>query len=356
MIGDALHDNHANAITDTRSTTLLVGPTTPSNPYVPNESLAANLATLTKMLQKATASNSAKKRRQLPDLSRSVPSPGHGAQMSNIFRDASTTLQALRPSPSQNSPNIKRSRLPLSHARNTRFGSTFRVNDEPSPPTFDEAERGEPISSGFITPAKHPNYLAEPSEEKHYPSLEAWRSPPSLSIAAVGSSLGSDDRYTHSNPDTVEIDLPLRLIPDAQGAQIDSWLDGIPEPTEDELPLDLPHDINRVKVASAQKTCLSPGATSYKSSRKPGTAPLIKPLRSPGALSRTSSDKENTSPVKTSPSLSPTSLVPQYTVSTPSRFSTTKNRNLPGSTGTRRFVHPLSPQGHLSHPAKGSPR
>ena len=352
MIGDALHDDHATAITDTRSTELLVGPTTPSNPYVPNESLAANLATLTKIPQKVAASNSGKKRRQPLDLSRSVPNPSHGAKMSNIFRDASTTVQALRPSPSQHSPNIKRSRLPLSQARNTRFGSASRVDDGPLHSAFDEIEREDPISSGFTTPSRHPNHLTDPSEEKHYPSLEAWRSPPSLSIAAVGSSLGSDDRYAHSNPETVGVDLPLRLNPDAQGTRIDSWLDGIPEPTEHKLPSDLRHDINWVRVASVQKTCLSPAATSYKSSQKPGTAPLIKPLGSPGALSRTSSDKENTSPVKTSSSPTPTSLIPQYIVSTPSRFNTTKNRTLPGSTGTRRSVHPLSPQGHLSLPAK----
>ena len=352
MIGDVLHDDHATAITDTRSTALLVGATTPSKPYVPNESLAANLATLTKIPQKAAASNSAKKRRHVPDLSRSVASPGHGAKMSNIFRDASTTLQALSSPPSQHSPNIKRSRLPLSQARNTRFGCASRVNDERLPPVFDETEREEPISSGFVTPSKYPNPLTEPSEEIHYPSLEAWRSPPSLSIAAVGSSLGSDDQYTHSNPDTVGIDLPLRLNPDAQGARISSWLDGIPEPTENEAPSDFQHDINRLKVAIAQKTCLSPVATSYKWSQKPRTAPSTKPFRSPGALSRTSSDKENTSPVKTSPSPTPTSRIPQYTANTPSRFSTTISQTPPGLTGTRRFVHPLSPKGHLSLPAK----
>ena len=346
-----MHDHHATAITDTRSTALLVGPTTPSNPYVPNESLAANLATLTKIPQKAAPPNSARKRRQVPDLSRSVASPGHGAKMSNIFRDASTTLQALRSPPSQHS-NIKRSRLPLSQARNTRFGCASRVDDELLPPAFDGIEREEPISSGFATPSKHPNPLIEPAEKIHYPSLEAWQSPLSLSIAAVGSSLGSDDQYTHSNLDKVGIDLPLRLNPDAQGTRIDSWLDGIPEPTENEAPSDLQHDNNRPKVAIPQKTCLSPAATSYKWSQKPWTAPSTKPFRSPGAFSRTSSNKENTSPVKTSPSPTPTSHIPQYTGNTPSRFSTTINRIPPGLTGTRRFVHPLSPQGHLSLPAK----
>ena len=352
MIGDALHDDHATVITDTRPTASLVGPTTPSNPFVSNESLAANLATLTRIPQKAAASNSAKKRRQLPDLSRSVPSPGHGAKMSNIFRDASTTLQALGSPPSQHSPNIKRSRLPLSQARNTRFGNASLVNREPLPPALDETEQEEPISSGTATPSRHPISLTKSSKEIYYPNLEAWRSRSSSSIAAVGSSLGSDDQYTHSSLDTVGIDLPLRLNPDTQGAQIHSWLNSIPEPTENEAPSGLQHGINGVRVAIAQKTRLSPAARSYQSSQKPGTAPSSKPLGSPEALSRTSSDKENTSPAKTSPSPTPTSSIPRYTASTPSRFSTTKNLTPPGLTGTRRFVHPLSPQGHLSLPAK----
>ena len=352
MIGDALHDDHATAITGTRSVALLVGLTTPSNPCIPNESLAANLGTLTKIPQKAATSNSAKKRRPLPDLSRSVPSPGHGAQISNIFRDASASLQALRSPPSQHSPNIKRSRLPLSQARNTRFGSASRLNDEPLPLSIDETEPEGPISSGFATPSKHPSPFTEPSEGILYPSLKAWRSPPCSSIAAVGSTLGSDDQYTHSSPGTVGMGLTLRSNPHAQGSKIDSWLDGIPEPADHEAPASLQHDINGVEVVIAQTTHLSPSAPSYKLSQKPGTAPSIKPLGSLAALSRTSSNKENTSPVKSSPSPTPTSAIPRYTTSTPSRFSTTKNGTTAGLAGTRRLVYPLSPQGPLSLPAK----
>ena len=334
-------------MTDTTSTALLVRPTTPSIAHVPNESLAANLATLMKIAQKAAAPNSAQKRRQIPNLSRSIPSPGHGAKMSNIFRDASNTLQALR-SPSCRSPNIKRSRLPLSQVRNTRFGRASQGNVEPSPSPFGEIEGDEPISSDFATPSKHPLPLTESPEERHYPSLAAWRPPQSSSIAAVGSSPGSDDQYTHSSLDTIETNPPSRLNPDAQGTWIDSWLDGIPESTENEALSDPQQDINEVRVPIAQGTHLSLVATSYQSSQKPGTAPSIKPLGSPGVLFQISSNKENISPVKSSPSPTPTSPIPQYIASTPSGFSTIKNGVPPSLTGTRRFDHPLSPQGHLS--------
>lgn len=330
----------------TRSTALLVRPTTPSTSHVPNESLAANLATLTKIPPKTAAPNSARKRRQLPDLSRSIPSPRHGAKMSNIFRDASTTLQALRSPPCQRSPNIKRSRLSLSQARNTRFGSASQADVKLSPPPFDEIEGDELISSNFTTPSKHPPPLVEPPGGIDYPTLEAWRPRHSSSIAAVRSSPGSDDQYTHSSLDTIGTNTPSIFNTDAQGTQIDSWLDGIPQSTENEASAGAQQDINEVRIPIAQETRLPLVATSYQSSQKPGTAPLIKPLGSPGALFQTSSNKENISPVKSSPSPTPTSPIPQYVASTPSRFST-KNRIPPELLGTRCFVHPQSPQGHL---------
>ena len=335
-------------MTDTMSTALLVRPTTPSIAHVPNESLAANLATLMKIPQKAAAPNSAQKRRQLPDLSRSVPSPGHRAKMSSIFQDASTTLQALASPPCRRSPNIKRSRLPLSQARNTRFGSASQVNVEPSLSPFDGIEEDDRISSEFVTPSKNPPPLTEPPEESQYPSMAAWQLPQSLSIASVGSSPASNNQYTLSSLDTIGTDPPPRLNPDAQGTWIDSWLDGISESTENEAPSDPQQDINEVRIPVAQGTHLSLVATSYQSSQKPGTAPSTKPLGSPRALFQTLSNKENISPVKSSPSPTSSSPIPQYIASTPSRFRTIKNGVPPSLTGTRRFDHPLSPQGHLS--------
>ena len=332
---------------DTRSTALLVRPTTPSSPHVPNESLAANLATLTKIYPKTAAPNSARKRRQLPDLSRSIPSPGYGAKMSNIFRDASTTLQVLRSPACQSSPNSKRSRLPLSQARNTRFGSASQANVKLSLSSSGEIEGDEPRSSNFTTSSKHPHPLPEPPGEIHYPNLEAWRPRRSSSIAAVGSSPGSDDQYTHSSLDTIGTNPPSRFHTDAQGTRIDSWLDRLPGSIENAAPAGPQQDINEVRIPIARETRLPLVATSYQSSQKPSTAPLIKPLGSLGALFQTSSNKENISPVKSSPSPTPTFPIPQYVASTPSRFST-KSRIPPESVGTRRFVHPHSPQGHLS--------
>ena len=343
-----MDDDHAAAMTDIRAAALLGGPTTPSAPHVPNESVAANLATLTKTRPEAAAPNSARKRRQLPDLSRSIPSPGHGPKMSNIFRDASITLQALRSPLCRRSPNIKRSRLPLSQARNTRFGSASQANVEQSLPLIDETEGDELISSEFPTPSEHPPSLTEPPEEVRYPNSEAWRPPQSSSIVAVGSSPGSDDQYTHSSLDTIGTDPPSRLDPDAQGTLIDSWLDGIPESTENEA-LSAPQQvINGAKVPVGQRTRPPLVTTSYQTSQNPGTTPWIKPLKSPEALLQTSSNKENISPVKFSTSPTPTSLIPQYIASSPSCFSTTTNRIPPELVGARRFVHPQSPQGHLS--------
>ena len=89
-----------------------------------NESIAANLATAFPTTPKRTTPNSAKKRRQMPDLSRPTATPGHGAKMSMIFRDAATSLQGSRLPMYQASSNIKRRRLPSSQARSIKFGST----------------------------------------------------------------------------------------------------------------------------------------------------------------------------------------------------------------------------------------
>lgn len=61
----------------------------------------------------------------MSDLSRPTMTPGHGAKMSMIFRDAATSLQSSTLPPCQPSSNIKRSRLPLLQARSVKFGSTY---------------------------------------------------------------------------------------------------------------------------------------------------------------------------------------------------------------------------------------
>ena len=97
---------------------------TSGNHHGLNESIAANLATTFPETPERPTPNSAKKRRQMPDLSRPTATPSHGAKMSAIFRDAASSLQASKSPPFEPSSNIKRPRLPLSQARSIKFGST----------------------------------------------------------------------------------------------------------------------------------------------------------------------------------------------------------------------------------------
>ena len=89
-----------------------------------NQSAAINTAVPPPTTPRRPAPNSARKRRQVPDLSRPTATPGHGVKMSMIFRDAANSLQGSGLSPHQKSSNVKKSRLPLPQARGTKFGST----------------------------------------------------------------------------------------------------------------------------------------------------------------------------------------------------------------------------------------
>ena len=98
---------------------------TPDNLHTPNKVIAANLAGALLTTPRRPAPNSAKKRRQMSHLSRPTATPGHGAKMSMIFRDATTSLQGSTLPPCRPSSNIKAPRLPLSQARSVKFGSTY---------------------------------------------------------------------------------------------------------------------------------------------------------------------------------------------------------------------------------------
>ena len=115
-----------------------------------NESIATNLATTFPTTPKRPMPNSAKKRRQMPDLSRSAATPSHGAKMSMIFRDAATSFQGSRLPMYQPSSNIKRRRLPISQARSIKFGNTCQDDTM--------------VSSTSQTPSKIIQCLAEPCE------------------------------------------------------------------------------------------------------------------------------------------------------------------------------------------------
>lgn len=129
-----------------------------------NESIAANLATTFPTTPTRPMPNSAKKRRQMPDLSRAAASPGHGAKMSMIFRDAATSLQGSRLPMCQPLSNIKRSRIPTSQTRSIRFGNTSQDDTT--------------VSSTLQSPAKVSRHLGE-SCEPEWASLEVSRRPAS---------------------------------------------------------------------------------------------------------------------------------------------------------------------------------
>ena len=98
---------------------------TPDSLRCQNESIAANLTSLFPTTPTRPTPNSAKKRKQMPDLSRPFATPGHGAKMSMIFRNAATSLQGNTLPNHQPLSNIKKSRLPFSQARGTKSRSTY---------------------------------------------------------------------------------------------------------------------------------------------------------------------------------------------------------------------------------------
>lgn len=125
---------------------------THANAHSPNHFTAAYPVITLPTTPTRPAPNSAKKRTQLPDLSRPTATPGHGAKMSMIFRNAANSLQGSVLPPHQKSSNIKKSRLPLLQARGTKFGSTYQ----------DDAM----VSPGLNSPSKIERHPGEPCESK----------------------------------------------------------------------------------------------------------------------------------------------------------------------------------------------
>lgn len=124
---------------------------THANAHSPNHFTAAYPGIALPTTPTRPAPNSAKKRRQLPDLSRPAATPGHGVKMSMIFRNAAGSLQDSVLPPHQKLSNIRKSRLPLLQARGTKFGSTCQDNAT--------------VSSSLNSPSKieqHPGELGEP--------------------------------------------------------------------------------------------------------------------------------------------------------------------------------------------------
>ena len=343
---------------------------------IPDNLHNSNLATTFPTTPSRPAPNSAKKRRQMSDLSRPAATPGHGAKMSMIFRNAATSLQGSRLPTYQPSSNIKRPRLPLSQARSTKFGSTCQddiviSSDLRSPPKISqylgescetgsassevsrhrafavgphyptrtplkiEDEEQEPISSGFATPIAATPDIVEDPEEVKYPFLENWRS---LRSSSDASDLGSDNIDLHSTHGVpLILPFPRSDAEEASRSHIDTWLDEIVNATSGLSRS--PRQCDGTKdllINNASRTIVS----NLSSPIRPGVSPSKKqdlpyPL---GA----SSDKENISPSKcsSSPTLPPTQHLQSRN---PSRFRQSTTQSTLQHTKTLHFAPPLTP-------------
>lgn len=171
-----------------------------------NDTIAANLSKSFTTPQRHTP-NSARKRRPLPNLSRTEASPSHGAHMTSIFREASITLQGLRSPPLRHTSNSKRPRVPLSVARSTRFGNA----NSPSATDQDETEARLPTDSGIESPQR--NLISTP-EAVTDPAFEHWRLPQVQFSTSKSSSLPSTP-------------MPIRAASSSCHTHVDIWLNGV---------------------------------------------------------------------------------------------------------------------------------
>lgn len=323
---------------------------THANAHSPNHFTAAYPVITLPTTPTRPAPNSAKKRTQLPDLSRPTATPGHGAKMSMIFRNAANSLQGSVLPPHQKSSNIKKSRLPLLQARGTKFGSTYQDDamvssglNSPSSPLHNEEWVKEPISSGFATPiGTAPGFVKNPEEVK-YPIPGNWRS---LRSRSNLSSFGSDNDDLHSTHGVpLILPFPSSDAEEAPRSDIDTWLNGVVEGTIPGL-LGSPKQscdredllMNDAPLSQNMASTLSPLLTRERVSWSKPTQDTQSPLRA-------SSDKENISPPKSlsSPPRPPTQ---HLQARTPSRFCQIS------TPATLQATQPLTPQGHLSLPPR----
>ena len=366
--------------------------------HSPSQSATANPAITQKIptTPKRPAPNSAKKRRQMPDLSRLAATPGHGAKMSMIFRDAANSLQGRGIPPNHGQSNIKKSRLPISQARGTKFGSSCddeihrlsRVGPHYSTPTHlpeaDLATRGtttdqslgaatdvggmclddtlrvrgvspsshieeegrEPISSGFATPtASIPNFAEDP-EEVIYPILEHWRSLRSHSNASSFGSDNDDIHSTHGVP--LILPFPCSYAEKTLRSDIDTWLNGVAEAAPSGLSSSQKqfYDSRDLFITDAP---FSQSIASNLSSPIKDRATPSKLKQDMQSRSRASSDKENISPSKY-PSSPTRPLAQNLRARTPSRFCQTNTQATIPPIKPLHFTHSSTPKGHLSLP------
>ena len=332
----------------------------------------------------------------MPDLSRLAATPGHGAKMSMIFRDAANSLQGSGIPPNYGQSNIKKSRLPISQARGTKFGSscadeihrisgvgphystpthlpeadlatretttgqslgaatdvggmclddTLRVSGV-SPSSHIEEEGREPISSGFASPtASIPNF-AEDSEELIYPILENWRSLRSLSNA---SSFGSDNDEIHSTHGVpLILPFPCSYAKQAPRSDIDTWLNGVAEAASSGLSSSPKRSFDRGDLFITNAPFSQSIASNLPSSTKDQATPS-KPKQDKQSRSRASSDKENISPSRY-PSSPTRPLAQNLRARIPSRFCRTNTQATLPPIKPLHLAHSSTPKSHLSLP------
>ncbi|KAL9129618.1 MAG: hypothetical protein Q9217_001974 [Psora testacea] len=303
-------------ITVKRKLTLLA-----SDPQT-NDDLAANLASKFSSTPRRVLANSAKKRRQLPNLGRPEASPSHGAKVSMMFQDAAVALQNATLAPSLAAANASRPHLPLAKGRNMHFKSS----------TKEDAWR----------PRNHINSLpSSPHRTASYlPSVDnPCAGYPPLPRASLTESSSQDAEDLSGNSG---VDLPG----EAQKAGIDAWLDDLLGATDkpENRRLQLPTGKCNGMIERSSASFSDPATSLIQPSKDEQVRPL-----------REVSNKENVSPTNPPPAIRPPSTY--LTAPTSSRFHSPRTQSAPSShrldTETpRRFAHPTTPRGHLSVPGR----
>ena len=369
--------------------------------------LAANLSAVFPKTPQRIAQNSGRKRRPVADLSRPSPSPGHGASMTMMFRDASASLQAIQTPPRRALSTAKASRLPTSQDRSVRFGHSGHVghNDrtlEPhkatpskvpdiqtSPADFKLArtrsstsctdcqpqtlsrvnvDRGIDDSAANCLPtlpdhesAKTPSHATSPLKKT---CLEDHGKEPISSGFATPSGAYNKAAKTPEEiiyPDfghwrlppssSVEGSLVLSspIAEETQSAKIASWLHSLPKPSEADDPIPIPKQ--GPPTDSVHVTVFTPSQKAFRNrSKTPQSHSAASKLaESQQTHSRASSNKENVSPSKLTPP-PVRSRIPQAI--TPSKFCSPKLQASAEIPTTLPVTHLLTPHGHLSLPPK----
>ena len=286
--------------------------------------------------------NSARKRRHIPNLSRSLASPSHDDKMLMMFQDAAVALEEGRSPRALASPNSGRSRVPLAQARLTRFGQSPWRHASPyshrSPPKaltrsssqsfrstaadeHDDSEAANELCSGK---SLAPEVLPSNYDNAETGGLDVLY--PELPLTAH-SVLSSEEHLE------TRVIMPISHVEaeEAQQLGINAWLDGL-------------QGIADQFISSARQLAANDDRPAYPS--------LSLGKNDASSPSRDSSNKENISPAK---SLSPICPPRTYiSVTTPSRFRNLDFQSRPDfetQTPTR-FLHPTTPQGHLSLPPR----